>query len=259
MTVPDDPTAVAIFTAHRLDDTARHLSHASERLDAARGASGALRPYHLGHCARQLAAALLSAHQLAGNIKDHYPGEAGELAKLTATIGLARAVSPAAKTATTSHLAQTVCSHLGHTIRHVQAMQDDPDPTVWAFNHDHASTHLSGAAEHVAKLHAHFRDNYAAGEGRWLAELEPMTAQMAEAAATGLAERSAAIQLAVGQLLSDPRLAGDPDGDAGPGMGSAEIGLRLRAAMGLAGKPPTEYEASMPPVGDLARTIGLRP
>jgi hypothetical protein len=42
-------------------------------------------------------------------------------------------------------------------------------------------------------------------------------------------------------------------------MGSAEIGLRLRAAMGLAGKPPTEYEASMPPVGDLARTIGLRP
>jgi hypothetical protein len=258
MAVPDDPTAVAIFTAHRLDDTARYLAHASERLDAARGANGALRPYHLGHCARHLASARLSAHQLAENIEARYPAEGAELRAVTAAIGLARAVSPAAKTATTSHLVQTVCSHLGHTIRHVQAMQDDPDPDAWAFNHAHAATHLSGAAEHAAKLRAHFRDNYAAGEGRWLADLEPMTVQMAEAAATGLAERSAAIQLAVGQLLSDPRLAGDPDGDAGPGMGSAEVGLRLRTAMGLAGKPPTEYEASMPPVGDLARTIGLR-
>jgi hypothetical protein len=258
MTVPDDPAAVAIFTAHRLDDTARHLSHASERLDAARGASGALRPYHLGHCAHQLAAALLSAHQLAGNIKDHYHGEAEELAKLTSTIGLARAVSDQARTATTAHLVQTTCSHLGHTIRHVRAMQDDPDPDVWAFNHAHASTHLAGATEHVAKLRAHFRDNYAAGEGRWLADLEPMTAQMAEAAATGLAERSAAIQLAVGQLLSDPRLAGDPDGGAGPGLGSAEVASRVRSAMGLAAREPTPYEATMPPVDSLARSIGLK-
>jgi hypothetical protein len=258
MTVPDDPTAVAIFTAHRLDDTARYLAHASERLAAARGASGALRPYHLGHCARHLASARLAAHQLADNIEARYPAEGAELRAVTAAIGLARAVSPAAKTATTSHLVQTVCNHLGHSIRHVTAMQDDPDPDVWAFNHTHAATHLSGAAEHAAKLRAHFRDNYAAGEGRWLAELEPMTAQMAEAAATGLAERSAAIQLAVGQLLSDPRLAGDPDADTGPGMGSAQVTAGLLAAMGLASQPQTPYQTAMPPVGDLAHVIGLR-
>ena len=34
--VPDDPVAVAMYTAHRLDDCGKHLSHASERLDAAR-------------------------------------------------------------------------------------------------------------------------------------------------------------------------------------------------------------------------------
>ena len=34
--------------------------------------------------------------------------------------------------------------------------------------------------------------------------------------------------------------------------------MELRASMGLADRPPSQYEASLPPVADLARTIGVK-
>jgi hypothetical protein len=105
-------------------------------------------------------------------------------------------------------------------------------------------------------------EKHAAGAGKWLAaEIELANAREArrrgeEAAAAALA-RSTEIRLAAEQLLADPRLA-EPDLSTRAPMGRAEIDLELRAALGLANRAPTAYEAMLPPVGDLARTIGLR-
>ena len=179
--VPDDPVAVAMYTAHRVDDCGKHLAHASERLDAARKTTDAgLRGYHMGHCAHHLDGAHTSAHQLAGNLRAHYPAEGAELDALMGAVGLAVSGQPAvsvsrdAKTATTAHLTQTICNHLAHTLRHVAAMADDPAPKVWGFNADHARTHLDGAVEHVGKLTGHLDDNYPreAGFLRGLGEIE---------------------------------------------------------------------------------------
>jgi hypothetical protein len=81
----------------------------------------------------------------------------------------------------------------------------------------------------------------------------------AERAAAAVLRRSSELRLAVEALSRHPHLAADPDSDAGPGMGSAELGHRLRIAMGLASRAPTAYEAMLPAVGDLAHAIGLRP
>jgi len=178
--VPDDPTAIAMTTAHLLDDTARHLAHASGRLDAAREATpGDLAGHHMAHCARSLDGAHKSAHDLAAHLRSHYPAEGADLDALCATIGLAVSVSDQARTATTGHLVQTICNHLGHTIEHVKAMQDDPDPKVRGFNGEHARTHMDGALEHVGKLTRHLRDNYPA-EAKWLAGLRETASQMAD-------------------------------------------------------------------------------
>jgi len=354
--VPDDPTAVAMTTAHLLDDTGRHLAHASGRLDAAREAPpGALAAHHMGHCARSLDGAHAAAHALAAHLRARYPAEGAELDALTGVVGLARgydlnprsgmisldlppgtiapvpggvtdfhitvvylgpdvddeafaqackrageaaaavpgpltgtvggigsfkpsdgsdgqvpawagvllpgaerlrgsledlsasehkdwkphvtlayvapgeplpapvpqapvtfthlsvhrgddevarfplgggpqlasgiaaqaaislarAVSRDAKTATTGHLVQTICNHMAHTIRHVAAMRDDPEPAVRAFNAEHAATHLAGAVEHVAKLSGHLRDNYPE-EARHLDGLRKTADQIAE-------------------------------------------------------------------------------
>jgi hypothetical protein len=158
--VPDDPTAIAMHTAHLTDDTARHLARASGHLDAAKAATGDLGAYHTARCAASLQAAHKSAHDLASHLRTRYPAEGADLDALTDTIGLAAAVSQDAKTATTAHLTQTICNHLGHTIEHVKAMQDDPAPKVREFNGEHARTHLDGAIEHVGKLTEHLTDNY---------------------------------------------------------------------------------------------------
>jgi hypothetical protein len=112
-------------------------------------------------------------------------------------------------------------------------------------------------------------EEHAASPGRWLAgqAIELANARSARrasmraaeaAAATAVLKRSEALELAVGQLLADPRLAGTPGFSAGAGLAAAEVASELRIAMGMANRPPTEYEASMPPVGDLAHMIGLR-
>lgn len=81
-----------------------------------------------------------------------------------------------------------------------------------------------------------------------------------EAAIEACLQRVTEAKLAVDQLREDPRVAQILDADLpGPRLTAAEVGLELRASMGLATRPPTSYEAGMPPVADLARTIGLRP
>ena len=177
--VPDDPAAIAMYTAHRVDDCRLHLSHASERLDAARESAGTVRGYHMSHATHHLDDAHRSAHQLAANLRGHYPAEGAELDALMSVVGLARSVSEDAKTATFAHLVQTTCNHLAHTLRHVTAMGEDPAPKVWGFNAEHARTHLDGALEHVGKITAHLHDNYPAeagflaGLGSAVADAEP--------------------------------------------------------------------------------------
>jgi hypothetical protein len=80
-----------------------------------------------------------------------------------------------------------------------------------------------------------------------------------QAAVEACLRRSAQIKLAADELRADPRVARILDDSlAGPGLSPAEVGLELRASMGLAARARTPYEAGMPPVADLARTIGLR-
>jgi hypothetical protein len=55
-----------------------------------------------------------------------------------------------------------------------------------------------------------------------------------------------------------PAAPGNPDFGTGPDPVGAEVALELRAALGLARRLPGQYRASLPPVADLARTIGLR-
>lgn len=88
--VPDDGTAVAMATAHSLAEAAQQLARATERLQAARQATGDLRAYHSGHVARHLGNALEAGHLLAANLREHYPAEGAELDKTTGAVGLAR-------------------------------------------------------------------------------------------------------------------------------------------------------------------------
>lgn len=79
-----------------------------------------------------------------------------------------------------------------------------------------------------------------------------------ELAASAALERATEIQLAADDLLSDPRLAGEPDFGTRPERSRAEVEAALRFAMGLANRAPTEYQRMLPPVGDLARLLGVK-
>lgn len=179
--VPDDPDAVSMFTAHRVDDILRQLAHASERMQAARAAAAdpGLRGYHCARIARHLGAALDAGHYLAANIRGHYPAEAAELDTVADTVGLAKAVSGEAKAATTAHLLETTLHELTHGSRHAEAMLTGTPDAEWEFNASHCEKHLGGAVEHAGKLAQHFRDNYPA-EGKWLAGLDEITAPAGE-------------------------------------------------------------------------------
>jgi len=172
--VPDDPVAVSMFTAHRLDDTLRSLAHATERMQAARAASGKLRAYHCAHVAWHLQQALNNGHRLTENIREHYPAEAAELEQVKQAVGLAKALTPAVKAATTAHLLETTLHEETHGARHALVMLEPEPDDVWQFNADHCEKHLAGAVEHAGKLTQHFRDNYPA-EARWLAGLEDIS------------------------------------------------------------------------------------
>jgi len=173
---PDDPTAIAMSTAHRVGDALHHLARASQRMQAARAAPAPeLRAAHTGHLARHLKHALKAVHGLTGNIRGHYPAEAAELEQVKEAVGLAKAVSEDAKAATTAHLLETTLHELAHARRHAQAMLEDTPDGEWSFNADHAEKHLGGAAEHAGKLAQHLTDNYPA-VAKWLNGLGEVTA-----------------------------------------------------------------------------------
>lgn len=184
---PDDPAAVAMFTAHRLDDSSRSIGHAIERMAAARKAAGTVRAYHVTHLNSHLAAALDNGHQLAASVRAHYPAEAAELQQLQEAIGLAKALYPAARVATFAHLLQTILYHEAHAARHAKALLAGRDGPAWDFDADHTQVHLDGAAEHIGKLISHVRDNYPA-EARYLARLRSVEAATITGQAVELAE-----------------------------------------------------------------------
>jgi hypothetical protein len=167
---PPGKTSVAMFTAHRLDDSLRHLAHTSERLVAAKK-DKVLRRYHMSHVNNHLSHALENGHMLVDHIKANYPMEGHELEQLNQTMMLARSVSPACKQATFAHLLQTMIYHEGHAKRHaLQMLKTDPEDE-WEFNYDHAAKHNKEGLEHLFKLAHHIRDNYPL-EAKYYKELE---------------------------------------------------------------------------------------
>jgi hypothetical protein len=177
--VPDDPAAISVFTAHRIDEILHKLAHASQRMEAARSSSGDLRKYHAARLAGHLKAALDTGHDLAANVRAHYPDEGDELDAVAETVGLAKAVSEDAKAATTAHLLETTLHELTHADRHAQALTEGTGTTEWTFNADHCEKHLAGATEHAGKLAVHFKDNYPQ-VARWLSQLDQITADAGE-------------------------------------------------------------------------------
>jgi hypothetical protein len=178
--VPDDPAAISIFTAHRVDEILHKLAHASQRMEAARSASGDLRKYHAARLAGHLKAALDAGHDLAANVRAHYPDEGDELEQVKQSVGLAEAVSEDAKAATSAHLLETSLHELTHASRHADAMLADTPDDEWTFNGQHCEKHLAGATEHAGKLRQHLADNYPA-EAKWLAGLDEATADAGDA------------------------------------------------------------------------------
>jgi hypothetical protein len=173
--VPDDPAAISIFTAHRVNSILHQVAHATERMQAAKAASGDLRAYHVTHIAEHLRRALDSGHEMTVNLREHYPAEAAELDAVKESVGLAKSVSPTAKAATTAHLLETTLHELSHASLHAQAMgKDDPGGDEWAFDADHCASHLDGAVEHAGKLWEHLHDNYPR-ESKWLTGIAAIT------------------------------------------------------------------------------------
>lgn len=91
--VPDDKTAVALYTAHKAGDILHHLSHAADRMKAARAASGDVRAHHATALAGHLGDALDTAHGLTAHIRAHYPDEAAELEQVKQHVGLAGTIT----------------------------------------------------------------------------------------------------------------------------------------------------------------------
>lgn len=169
--VPHDNVSRSMFTAHRIDGLIHNLTHASERFAAAvKEQDPALRGYHVIHLGNHLSRSLDAGHLMADNLRRNYPAEGSELDALTRTIGLAKALSPAAKAATLAHLLETVLYNAGHAKRHAEGMARLSPAPLWQFNADHCGKHLKHALEHSQKLAEHVRDNYPA-ERRFLERL----------------------------------------------------------------------------------------
>jgi HK97 family phage portal protein len=184
--VPYDP---AMYTAHRIDETTKHLAHATERLSAARTTRGDARAYEADHVLQDLDQAHAATQRLVRNVRENYPAESAELDRITAVTqpaSRAAALSPGHKVATFSHLLQTVLYDQGHALRHTQAMRgEDPDDSMWDFDAEHAAKHTAGALEHIRKLGQHVTDNYP-DEARWLTELHKLGGGQRHASLAGM-------------------------------------------------------------------------
>lgn len=168
--VPDDKTAAAMFTAHRLNDILTELAHASERMKVMRKTGGELRHYHGLHFLNHMTEVLDQADLLKDNMLRNYPAEAAQWRAIVKVMNLAVAVNPPAKVASFAHLLQTIMYDGAHAEQHARAMLADKTDPEWTFDADHAEKHMNGAREHALKLAGHIRDNYPA-EWHWLHEL----------------------------------------------------------------------------------------
>jgi hypothetical protein len=87
--VPADRAAVAMSTAHMVNDIGNELAHAEERMKAARKSGGDMRRYHTLHYDNHLKSAMEQAELLKDNMMAHYPAEAAEWAALNQVMDLA--------------------------------------------------------------------------------------------------------------------------------------------------------------------------
>ena len=117
---------------------------------------------------------------------------------------------------------------------------------------DHLSEYLDLAQQIDEDYAAHKRAQAAARVRAAVAR------RRIELAASAALERATEIRLAADDLLSDPRLAADPDFSTAPERSRAEVEADLRYAVGLASRAPDAYREMLPATGDLARLIGLR-
>jgi len=93
--VPDNPTAVAMFTAHRINDIADELAHAKERMKVMCSTGGELRHYNNLHLANHINITLDQANQLKENMLAHYPAESDEWRMLARVMNLANEIGMA--------------------------------------------------------------------------------------------------------------------------------------------------------------------
>jgi hypothetical protein len=162
-----------MYTAHRVDEATGHLTHTTERIQAARKAPpGDARDYEAEHVLLDLGQAQTALQRLVRNVRQNYPAESAELDKIVALTTPPgkrdAALSKAHKTVTFAHLLQTSMYDTGHALRHAQVMQSETDAAsvpMFNFDAEHCQHHLSGALEHVHKLAQHLRDNYPAEAG----------------------------------------------------------------------------------------------
>jgi hypothetical protein len=240
--VPGTKTAKSMFTAHRVDDTLRHLAHAAERLVQAKSGK-ALRGYHMIHVNNHLSHALDTTHDLVNSVRKNYLPEARELEALSKTLGLAKSVSTDAKVVTFAHLIQTLLYHLAHAKRHA-ALMLDPDPdAVWRFNYEHAYTHLKGAFDHTYKLAHHIQDNYP-DEARWLADLDD--AEDPDTDFTGLAAQPGTLALAVTVATA-------------PGAQPLQAGPYSRPSQTVSPSPPLPPAVKLPTPAEIRKIISQVP
>jgi hypothetical protein len=195
---PPPKKTAAMMTAHRVCDMKNSLSHAVERMDAARKTKDpALRKYHVLHVRNHLNRTIGGGHMLADNLRRNYPAEGRELDVTMQTLGLATSLSPALKAATTAHLLETVLNECTHSIRHGDLLSRTDPPNEWEFNADHCQKHLGSALEHAVKLSDHIRDNYPA-EAKFLAGLGNLSS------GEDAYVKAAAQQFSYGQFRQEP-------------------------------------------------------
>ncbi len=173
---PPPKKTAAMMVAHRVKDMQESLAHAIERMDAARKSKDpVLRVYESIHIRNHLTRTIGSGHMLADNLRRNYPAEGRELDATVKTLGLAKALTPALKAATTAHLLETVLNECVHASRHAQFLGKADPRNQWEFNAEHTDRHLKSALVHACKLHDHIMDNYPA-EAKLLAELHDLAA-----------------------------------------------------------------------------------
>lgn len=155
--------ANATSMAHRLNMAGVNLSHAKAHMvQALKSKKQIEEAFNADHVLTHLIVAADNMRRLTSHLDADYPAEGRELkALLGENAALSAATDPKARVATTAHLAETVCHHVSHSLRHARAYgKDSPSQASRTFNLEHADHHIDVALEHAGKIVTHFMDNY---------------------------------------------------------------------------------------------------